>query len=81
MAFLRKQRKLISFDEASEILRLSASSIRKRCSGTDKLTHVATGGKRIFLIEDECLELRDEWIRRSIACRVDSTVLRIVGQR
>lgn len=80
LAFINKQKNLISIRAAADILGVSASTIYKRNCGTHRLTRIWIGRRELLLL-GEVEAFRDEHIQRGIACRPESVVRQFVGQR
>jgi hypothetical protein len=57
--------RLVSFEEAAEMLQLHHTTIRQRKGGTEMLTHVAGLGRRKFLVRAEVEALVAKVIKQS----------------
>lgn len=57
--------RLVSFEEAAEMLQLHHTTIRQRKGGTEMLTHVPGLGRRKFLIRAEVEALVSQLIKQA----------------
>lgn len=72
--------KLVTFEEAAEMLKLHHTTLRQRKGGTEMLTHVPGFGRRKFLIRSEVQALVDRKINDAIESdRQRKTLLRLAS--